>query len=153
MSTKESYFAEETTFLLEARQRAEKGQSTTEEWRQAYGLLIEKYEELLKVVQVLTHQATQLEAKLEKARTQLEIQKKALSSEVEGLERQLQVQQKEITKKAQERDILYDRMSQTRMMLLVILAVLLLVVGFTLYYLFWDTDRMIQFVKKVRGLE
>lgn len=114
---------------------------------------MENYENLLKVVQVLTHQATQLETKLEKARAQLELQRKALSSEVEGLERQIQHQQKEVHKKAQERDILYDRMGRTRMMLIVLFAVLLVIVAFMMYYLFIDTEQMISFVKKVRGIQ
>lgn len=154
MSTKsEQYFPEETAFLAEARSRAESGGLKPEDWRTHYAKLVENYEELLKVVQVLTHQATQLENKLEKARSQLELQKKALSSEVEGLEKQIQVQQKEVHKKAQERDILYDRMGRTRMMLIVLFAALLVIVSFMLYYLFVDTDQMISFVKKVRGLE
>ncbi|MCX7606566.1 MAG: hypothetical protein N2170_04785 [Bacteroidia bacterium] len=154
MSTREQqYFPEEAAFLTEARARAEQGGLVVEEWRTAYAKLVDNYEELLKVVQVLTHQATQLESKLEKARAQLELQKKALSSEVEGLEKQIQVQQKEVHKKAQERDVLYDRMGRTRMMLIVLFAVLLVIVSFMMYYLFVDTDQMISFVKKVRGLE
>lgn len=152
MSQKDQYFPEETAFLEEARTKAEKGGLSPEEWRQAYGILIEKYESLLKTVEVLTHQATQLENKLEKVRAQLELQKKALSMEVEGLEKQVHVQQKEVHKKAQERDFLYDQMGKTRLMLIVILAILLVVLGFIFYYLFVDTERMIAFVKKLRGL-
>ncbi|MCS7297403.1 MAG: hypothetical protein RMK19_07520 [Bacteroidia bacterium] len=150
---RDQYFVEETAFLEEARARAERGGLTPQDWREAYAQLVENYENLLKVVQVLTHQATQLETKLEKARAQLELQRKALSSEVEGLERQIQHQQKEVHKKAQERDILYDRMGRTRMMLIVLFAVLLVIVAFMMYYLFIDTEQMISFVKKVRGIQ
>ncbi len=152
MSQQTQYFAEETSFLAEARNRAEQGNLSPQEWREAYETIVNNYEKLLKVVEVLTNQATHLENKLEKARAQLELQKKALSTEVEGLERQIQLQQKEVHKRAQERDILYDRMGKTRMMLIVILTALIVVVGFMMYYLFIDTDRMIQFVKEVRGL-
>lgn len=150
---KDQYFPEETAFLEEARSRAERGGISPQEWRDQYALLIEKYESLLKVVQLLTHQATQLEAKMEKVRAQLEIQRKALSQEVEGLERQIQYQQKEVHKQVQERDILYDRMGRTRMMLIVLFAVLLVIVAFIFYYIFIDTDRMIAFVKQVRGIK
>lgn len=150
---KDQYFPDEAAFLEEARARAERGLGPSEDWRTAYAAITEKYEELLKVVQVLTHQATQLEAKLEKARAQLELQRKALSSEVEGLERQIQYQQKEVHKKVRERDILYDRMGRTRMMLIVLFAVLFVIVAFALYYLFIDTEQMIAFVKAVRGIE
>ncbi|MCX8113127.1 MAG: hypothetical protein N3E49_08060 [Bacteroidia bacterium] len=150
---KDEYFVEETAFLEEARARAERGGLPPHEWREAYAKLVENYESLLKVVQVLTHQATQLESKLEKARAQLELQRKALSHEVEGLERQVQYQQREVHKKAQERDILYDRMGRTRMMLIVLFAVLLVIVAFVAYYIFIDTEQMIRFVKSVRGLD
>lgn len=150
---KDQYFPEETAFLEEARTRAEQGGLSVQAWREAYEKLVENYENLLKVVQVLTHQATQLESKLEKARAQLELQRKALASEVEGLEKQIQVQQKEVHKKAEERNVLYDRMERTRMMLTVLFAALLVIVAFMFYYLFVDTDKMINLVKKLRGLE
>ncbi|GIV25703.1 MAG: hypothetical protein KatS3mg026_1395 [Bacteroidia bacterium] len=150
---KDQYFPEETAFLEAARNRAEQGGLSVQAWREAYQQLVENYENLLKVVQVLTHQATQLEAKLEKARAQLELQRKALASEVEGLEKQIQVKQKEVHKKAEERNVLYDRMERTRMMLIVLFAALLVIVGFMAYYLFVDTDKMISLVKKLRGLE
>ncbi|RMF51765.1 MAG: hypothetical protein D6750_03170, partial [Bacteroidetes bacterium] len=86
-------------------------------------------------------------------RSQLELQRKALASEVEGLEKQIQVQQKEVHKKAEERNVLYDRMERTRMMLIVLFAALLVIVAFMFYYLFVDTDKMISLVKKLRGLE
>ncbi|MEN3041614.1 MAG: hypothetical protein ABDH66_08785 [Bacteroidia bacterium] len=149
---KEQYFAEEAAFLQEARAKAERGGMTVQEWRESYTQIVENYENLLKVVQVLTHQADQLEAKLEKARVQLELQRKALSHEVEDLERQVEYQQKEVHKKVQERDTLYDQMGRTRMMLIVLFAVLLVIVAFVAYYIFVDTDKMIQFVKKVRGI-
>ncbi|MCX7651694.1 MAG: hypothetical protein N2200_02350 [Bacteroidia bacterium] len=150
---KDQYFPEETAFLQEARAKAERGGITSQEWRDAYLKIVENYESLLKVVQVLTHQADQLESKLEKARAQLELQRKALSHEVEGLERQIEYQQKEIHKKVKERDTLYDQMGRTWMMLIVLFAVLLVIVAFVSYYIFIDTDTMIQFVKKVRGLQ
>ncbi|MCS6790430.1 MAG: hypothetical protein NZ580_05575 [Bacteroidia bacterium] len=153
MSQKSNTFPEETEFLKKARVTAEEGALSPDQWRNEYSVLITKYEELLKIVQVLTTQATQLESKLEKARAQLELQRKALSFEVEGLEKQIQVQQKEVTKKAQERDVLYDQMGRTRMMLIVLFSVLVVVVAFTMYYLFIDTDKMITFVKKVRGIQ
>ncbi|MCS7153155.1 MAG: hypothetical protein NZ989_04330 [Bacteroidia bacterium] len=150
---KDEYFQEEATFLEEARARAERGGLSAQEWREAYATLVDNYENLLKVVQVLTHQATQLESKLEKARAQLELQRKALSHEVEDLEKQVQYQQKEVHKKAQERDILYDRMGRTRLMLIVLFAVLLVIVAFAAYYIFIDTDQMIDFVKRLRGIK
>lgn len=152
MSQQTQYFTEETAFLAEARNRAEQGNISPQEWREAYETIINNYEKLLKVVEVLTNQATHLENKLEKARAQLELQRKALSSEVEGLEKQIQIQQKEVNKRVRERAVLYDLMDKTRMMLIVILAALIVVVGFTMYYLFIDPDRMIRFVKELRGL-
>lgn len=149
----DKYFPEETAFLEDARARAERGGISAEEWRSHYVQLVDNYEKLLKVVQVLTHQATQLESKMEKARAQLELQRKALSHEVEGLERQIEHQQKEVHKKVQERDDLYDQMGKTRMMLIVLFSVLLVIVMFIFYFIFIDTDRMIAFVKSVRGLE
>ncbi|MCS7189501.1 MAG: hypothetical protein NZ933_06840 [Bacteroidia bacterium] len=153
MSQDKHAFVEETAFLEEARSKIEVVGLSPEAWREAYAKVIDNYERLLKVVEVLTHQATQLENKLEKARAQLELQKKALSTEVEGLEKQIQIQQKEVHKKAQERDILYDRMGKTRMMLIVVFAVLLVVVSFMVYYLFVDTARMIELVKQIHGIE
>lgn len=150
---KDQYFPEETAFLEEARARAERGGISGEEWRSHYAKLVENYESLLKVVQVLTHQATQLEAKMEKARAQLELQRKALSHEVEDLERQIEHQQKEVHKKVRERDDLYEQMGRARMMLIVLFAVLFVIVAFVSYYIFINTDRMIDFVKWARGIK
>ncbi|GEM_PF-1921415 len=149
----DKYFPEETAFLEEARARAERGGLSADDWRSHYAQLVENYDKLLKVVQVLTHQATQLESKMEKVRAQLELQRKALSHEVEGLERQIEYQQREVHKKVQERDDLYERMGKTRMMLIVLFAILLVIVLFVFYYIFIDTERMIKFVKTIRNLE